>query len=197
MERICPPSGRIKSDDDRQRVGAPRNYFVEGLLADSDMPSPEPVLENVASPSGRLESDNNRDKAWPLPIPEATCAHSMGPRQIYEAILKRMRRSSGRIKSDDDRRWVGPPRNYFVEDLLADWDAPSPEPVLQNVASPSGRSKSERNQCKSWLMLIPGTIGAHTLCQRHVVGAMLKRMSPPPGRIKSDDDRQWVGPLWG
>ena len=51
VEKIRSPSGRIKSDDDRQWVGAPREYFVEGLLADWGTPSPEPVLGNVASPS--------------------------------------------------------------------------------------------------------------------------------------------------
>ena len=46
-------------------------------------------------------------------------------------------------------------------------------------------------------LLSPEADGAHAMRQKQVYGAMLKRMSSPSGRIKSDDDRQWVGPLRG
>ena len=71
---------------------------------------------------------------WPLPIPEANGAHAMRQGQVYGAMLKRMSPLPSRIKSDDDRQWVGAPREYFVEGLLADWDTPSPEPVSENAA---------------------------------------------------------------
>ena len=52
VEKIRSPSGRIKCDDDRQRVVPGLGSCLVGLLAAWDKPSPEPVLENVASPSG-------------------------------------------------------------------------------------------------------------------------------------------------
>ena len=58
LARIRLPSGPINFDDDRQRVGAPRKYFVEDMLADWDMPNPVSVLgaESSRAESSRVES---------------------------------------------------------------------------------------------------------------------------------------------
>ena len=109
-----------------------------GWLAVWDKPNPEPVWEICDRASGGLESDNNLYAVCPLLIPEALGAHAMCQRRAYGAMLKTSSAPPSRIKSDDDRQWVGAPRKYFVEGLLADWDTASPEPVLKNVASPSG-----------------------------------------------------------
>ena len=166
-----------------------------GLLALWDKLGTEPVLENVASRSDCLKSYNNLYELWHLLIPKANGAHAMRQRQVFGAILQTMRPPSSRINSDDGGQWLEPLRGQCLVGLLALWDTPGAEPVLENVASPSGCLKSDSDRYKSWPLLIPAALVAHAMCQRHVYGAMLEKLSPLLGRAKSDDNRQRVGPL--